>query len=40
VLERGSEGLMAEDPESPYLGGHTLKWLKVRQRNYSVEERG
>ena len=25
MLERGSEGLMAKDPESPYLGGHTLE---------------
>ena len=39
VLERGYEGLMAMDPESP-LGGRTLKWLKVRQRDYRVEERG
>jgi hypothetical protein len=40
VLEPGSEGLIAKDPESPYRGGHTVKWLKVRQRDYPVEERG
>jgi len=36
----GLGGGIAKDPESPYLGGHTLKWLKVRQRDYPVEERG
>jgi bifunctional non-homologous end joining protein LigD len=40
VLERGYEGLVAKDPQSPYVGGHTLKWLKVKQRDYRVEERG
>src|SRR5258707_15155513 len=33
------EGLVAKDPASPYLGGRTLKWLKVKQRDYRVEER-
>jgi bifunctional non-homologous end joining protein LigD len=40
VLEKGYEGLVAKDPESPYVGGRTLKWLKVKQRDYRVEERG
>ena len=40
VLERGYEGLVAKDPASPYAGGRTLKWLKVKQRDYRVEERG
>ena len=40
VLTRGYEGLMAKDPASPYVGGRTLKWLKVKQRDYRVEERG
>jgi len=40
VLERGYEGLVAKDPASPYVGGRTLKWLKVKQRDYRVEERG
>jgi bifunctional non-homologous end joining protein LigD len=40
VLEHGFEGLVAKDPASPYLGGRTLAWLKVKQRDYRVEERG
>jgi bifunctional non-homologous end joining protein LigD len=40
VVERGYEGLGAKDQESPYRGGRTLWWLKVRQRDYRVEERG
>ena len=40
VLRAGYEGLVAKDPESLYVPGRTLKWLKVKQRNYRVEERG
>ncbi len=40
VLERGYEGLVAKDPQSPYRAGRTLSWLKVKQRNYRVIERG
>jgi bifunctional non-homologous end joining protein LigD len=40
AIERGYEGLVAKDPASPYVGGRTLKWLKVKQREYRVEERG
>jgi bifunctional non-homologous end joining protein LigD len=40
VVEHGYEGLVAKDPASPYLGGRTLKWLKVKQRDYRVAERG
>jgi ATP-dependent DNA ligase len=40
VLERRYEGLVAKDPECPYMSGRTLKWLKVKQREYRVEERG
>jgi bifunctional non-homologous end joining protein LigD len=40
VIERGYEGLVAKDPASPYAGGRTLKWLKVKQRDHRVEERG
>ena len=32
--------LVAKDPASPYVGGRTLSWLKVKQRNYRVELRG
>ncbi len=28
VVERGYEGLVAEDPQSPYRAGRTLSWLK------------
>jgi hypothetical protein len=40
VLEHGYEGLVAKDPESRYVGGRTLKWLKVKQPNYREGERG
>jgi bifunctional non-homologous end joining protein LigD len=40
VLARGYEGLVAKDPASPYLGGRTLKWLKVKQAKYREGERG
>src|SRR6266478_9707184 len=40
VVERGYEGLVAKDTASPYVGGRTLKWLKVKQAKYREEERG
>ena len=40
VLERGYEGLVAKDPQSPYVGGRTLKWLKVKVPKYREVERG
>ena len=40
VLERGYEGLVAKDPASPYRGGRTIKWLKVKQPRYREGERG
>jgi hypothetical protein len=40
VLRAGYEGLVAKDPESPYVLGRTLKWLKVKQPKYREEERG
>jgi len=39
VLERGYEGPVAKHPESPYVGGRTLKWLKVKQPKYREGER-
>ena len=36
VQERGYEGFVAKDESSPYAGGRTLSWLKVKQ----AEERG
>jgi bifunctional non-homologous end joining protein LigD len=40
VLEHGYEGLVAKDPSSPYVGGRTLKWLKVKVPHYREGERG
>ncbi len=40
VIARGYEGLVAKDPTSPYVGGRTLKWLKVKQPKYRDGERG
>lgn len=40
VLEHGWEGLVAKDPESPYVGGRSLKWFKVKQPRYREVERG
>jgi ATP-dependent DNA ligase len=40
VLERGYEGLVMKDPESAYVAGRSLKWIKVKQRDYRVGERG
>jgi len=30
VLDRGYEGLVAKDEASPYVGGRTRDWLKVK----------
>jgi len=40
AVSRRYEGIVAKDPESPYVAGRTLKWLKVKQKEYRVEERG
>jgi bifunctional non-homologous end joining protein LigD len=40
VLHRGFEGYVAKDPVAPYVGGRSLKWLKVKQPKYREEERG
>jgi bifunctional non-homologous end joining protein LigD len=40
VIERGYEGLVGKDPESPYVPGRTLKWLKVKVPAYREKERG
>jgi len=32
--------MVAKDPASPYVGGRTLKWLKVKQSKYRELERG
>jgi bifunctional non-homologous end joining protein LigD len=40
VLEHGYEGMVAKDPESRYVGGRSLKWLKVTLPQYREVERG
>jgi ATP-dependent DNA ligase len=40
VLKRGYEVMVAKDPASPYVGGRSLKWLKVKQPKYREGERG
>ncbi len=40
VLKTGYEGLVGNDEESAYVGGRTLKWLKVKQAKYREGERG
>ena len=40
VQRRGYEGLVAKDEASPYAGGRTLSWLKVKQRDYRGAARG
>jgi len=40
VLRAGYEGLVAKDPDSPYVPGRTLKWLKVKVPAYREKERG
>jgi ATP-dependent DNA ligase len=39
VERRGYEGLVAKDESSLYIGGRTLSWLKVKQRDYRVGSR-
>jgi bifunctional non-homologous end joining protein LigD len=38
VVERGYEGLVAKDEASGYESGRTTRWLKVKQRDWTVEE--
>jgi bifunctional non-homologous end joining protein LigD len=38
VVERGYEGYVAKDEASVYEGGATRRWLKVKQRDWTVEE--
>ena len=40
VVEHGYESLDAKDPASPYRGGRTLAWLKVKVPHYREGERG
>ena len=40
VQERGSQGLVAKDEASLYVGERTLSWVKVKQAGYRVGNRG
>ena len=40
AVSAGYEGMVAKDNASPYRGGRTLSWLKVKQPNYREGERG
>ena len=38
VIERGFEGYVAKDETSVYEAGPTKRWLKVKQKGWTVEE--
>jgi ATP-dependent DNA ligase len=38
VVERGYEGYVAKDKASVDEGGATKRWLKVKQKNWTLEE--
>jgi ATP-dependent DNA ligase len=38
VVELGWEGYVAKDQASVYEGGPTRRWVKVKQRDWTVEE--
>ena len=40
AVHKGYEGLVGKDPESSYVGGRTLKWLKVKVPKYRESEAG
>jgi ATP-dependent DNA ligase len=40
VLERGYEGYVAKDEASVYEGGATRRWVKVKQKDWTVEDDG
>jgi ATP-dependent DNA ligase len=40
VVERGYEGYVAKDEASVYEAGATRRWLKVKQKGWTVEEDG
>jgi ATP-dependent DNA ligase len=40
VIDHGYEGYVAKDESSVYKGGSTRWWLKVNQKNRTVEEGG
>jgi ATP-dependent DNA ligase len=40
MIERGYEGYVAKAVTSPYEQGPTRRWLKVKQKNWTVEGDG
>jgi ATP-dependent DNA ligase len=40
VVEHGWEGLVAKDLHAPSTSGRSLKWLKLKQRDHRMRERG
>jgi ATP-dependent DNA ligase len=40
VIERGFEGYVAKDEASAYEGGATRRWVKVKQKDWTVKEDG
>jgi bifunctional non-homologous end joining protein LigD len=38
AVERGYEGYVAKDEASSYEGGATRRWLKVKQKGWTLEE--
>jgi bifunctional non-homologous end joining protein LigD len=40
VIERGYEGYVAKDERGAYEGGATKRWLKVKQKGWTVAEDG
>jgi ATP-dependent DNA ligase len=38
VIERGYEGYVAKDEASAYEGGRTRRWLKAKQKDWTVAE--
>jgi ATP-dependent DNA ligase len=39
AIHRGYEGMVAKDRESLYVPGRTLRWVKVKQKDYRREAR-
>ena len=40
MVERDYEGYVAKDEASLYESGPTMRWLKVKQKGWTVEEDG
>jgi ATP-dependent DNA ligase len=38
VMERGYEGYVAKDEGSTYAGGPTRRWLKVKQKGWTIDD--